>query len=152
MKLKLIAGLLVLNLGAFAQLPNRKLTPGAVRTTHPQDICSKSFRTGKFRKTTYAMKKRVCRAYGVKRCPWAGEIELDHLIPLELGGADEIQNLWPEFSKYANGGPGFHVKDLLENRLRSEVCAGRIPLSVAQQCIAKNWVKCSRLLMRTVPK
>ncbi len=48
-------------------------------------------------------------------------IEIDHIVPLELGGANEIANLFPEpGSRNAN----YHVKDELENRLHDLVCAG----------------------------
>lgn len=53
--------------------------------------------------------------------------ELDHLIPLELGGAPRsILNLWPEPF------PAASVKDALENKLKTEVCAGTVTLADAQ--------------------
>lgn len=60
--------------------------------------------------------------------------ELDHLIPLELGGSPaSVLNLWPEAA------PGYPIKDKTENRLKAEVCAGKLPLAAAQQAIASNW-------------
>ena len=63
-------------------------------------------------------------------------IEIDHLIPLELGGSNDIANLFPE--------PGFgmasyRVKDQLENRLHTMVCARQITLAAARYGIATNW-------------
>jgi hypothetical protein len=67
----------------------------------------------------------------------ASAYELDHLIPLELGGAPRSpMNLWPE---PWNGDDGAKTKDQIENELHSRVCAGLIPLKVAQQRIAANW-------------
>jgi hypothetical protein len=69
-------------------------------------------------------------AYGI---PAGTPSELDHLVPLELGGSNDISNLWPEAGRVPN------VKDAVENRLRAEVCAGRVPLAAAQLAIASNW-------------
>jgi len=69
-------------------------------------------------------------------------MELDHLLPLELGGADEIHNLWPELAHYPDGSPGFHVKDQLENELKRKVCEGEMELTKAQACIMADWIDC----------
>ena len=62
------------------------------------------------------------------------EEELDHLIPLELGGSPlDVKNLWPEPA------PAYHQKDVTENRLHKKVCSGEITLKKAQIGIAKNW-------------
>jgi hypothetical protein len=51
------------------------------------------------------------------RCVPAGNrhCEIDHLISRELGGADEVANLWPQ----SYGGQPWNavLKDKLENRL-----------------------------------
>jgi len=148
--MKLTTAILLLSVSALAQLPNHRLTPGAIRTTKASDICAPSFRTAKYRHTTASVKKHVCEAYGVKRCPREGEMEIDHLIPLELGGADVPENLWVEFAKYADGSPGFHVKDVLENELHRRVCRGEMSLPDAQRCLTRNWVQCSRAIDRNL--
>jgi hypothetical protein len=127
---------------AFAQLPNPKLTPGAVRTTNTKQVCSTT--TGQFRNTTLSMKKQVCAAYGLKDCPKESAIEIDHLISLEIGGADEVSNLWPQLATYPDGSPGFHVKDKLENDLHRLVCSGKMKLTDAQSCIRSNWIDCAK--------
>ena len=69
-------------------------------------------------------------AYGLS----AGTVtELDHLVPLELGGSNDATNLWPEAGSVPNS------KDSAENDLRADVCAGELPLAVAQTAIAANW-------------
>ena len=40
--------------------------------------------------------------------------EIDHLISSELGGADDVQNLWPE--AYGTSPWNAHLKDKLEKR------------------------------------
>lgn len=68
--------------------------------------------------------------------------ELDHLIPLSLGGAPlSIRNLWPQ---PAAGRLGYHRKDVLEVRLNRLVCAGSLTLRTAQLAIATNWVAAYR--------
>lgn len=123
-----------------ALLPDKKVTPGAIRTTDSHEICAKNFRTGPYRKTTASTKKHVYFAYGVEpnkgKCK--GGCEVDHLIPLELGGLDDIKNLWPQPSQPK---PGFHEKDVLENRLHKAVCEGRISLVDAQEALRGDWYK-----------
>ena len=77
--------------------------------------------------------------YGKYSIPYpepSGTYELDHLIPLELGGDNASANLWPE---PASPAPGFHQKDDLENTLHDLVCAGALGLAAAQHAIASNW-------------
>jgi len=67
----------------------------------------------------------------------ATTFELDHLIPLELGGSNSLANLWPQPA----GQPGFHEKDALENALHAAVCkTGKVTLVEAQHAIAIDWV------------
>lgn len=115
-------------------LPDMEKTPGVVRTSDAKEICNPKFRTKPYRLTTPAMKKHVCLAYGVKPCPKAKKMELDHLLPLELGGKDDERNLWVQFA------PEFHYKDHLENYLKVQVCTERMSLADAQREITTNWV------------
>ncbi len=67
--------------------------------------------------------------------------ELDHLVPLELGGADGLGNIWPECGP-ANAPlarRNFKIKDRVENYLAAQVRAGRMPLAEAQRGIAGDW-------------
>lgn len=64
--------------------------------------------------------------------------ELDHLIPLAVGGhPTDVKNLFPE---PGYGQFNFHVKDRFENYLHKAVCNGSISLSQAQKQIANNWI------------
>ena len=63
-------------------------------------------------------------------------IEIDHIVPLELGGSNDIANLFPE---PGSGRADYHDKDKLENRLHALVCAGSMRLTVAQRSIAADW-------------
>jgi hypothetical protein len=74
--------------------------------------------------------------------------ELDHAISRELGGADDISNLWYECYENVQASNehyywGAHTKDKLENRLHKEVCDKHtITLEEAQNCIYNNWIQC----------
>ena len=81
------------------------------------------------------VKDQVFAEYGVTSHP-TGAYEVDHLISLELGGSNNIKNLWPE--PYT-GPDNAHEKDKIENSLHAQVCGGKIKLQDAQDEIAKNW-------------
>jgi hypothetical protein len=74
---------------------------------------------------------------------YGSALEIDHIISLELGGSNDIANLYPE---RATPAPGFRVKDILENHLHDMVCAGSIGLRTAQQQIASNWMQLYKMV------
>jgi hypothetical protein len=76
-------------------------------------------------------------------------IEIDHIIPLELGGSNDIANLFPE---PGSGAANYHFKDELENRLHDLVCSGAVPLRTAQQEIARNWTLAYRRVFGASPR
>ena len=69
--------------------------------------------------------------------------ELDHLVPLELGGADGMGNIWPQCGPDAVtlNQRYFKQKDHVENYLADEVRAGRMALPEAQRGIARDWTQ-----------
>jgi len=75
-------------------------------------------------------------------------IEIDHIVPLELGGSNDIANLFPE---PGSGADSYHTKDQLENRARAAVCAGQIELQTARVAIASDWEALYRRLFGTAP-
>jgi hypothetical protein len=85
---------------------------------------------------TNALKRDLMAAYGVASEP--SLFELDHLIPLELGGAlSDAKNLWPEAHAPS---PGSYEKDGFENFLNARVCAGELSLAEAQDEMAHDWL------------
>ena len=117
-----------------SQLPDPRCTPGAY---DPQItaavLCSPGYTTRSYRppasQTSEAKRDIVEPAYGMTGV--AGE--LDHLVPLELGGANDLSNLWVEAGSIPNS------KDEVENRLHDMVCAGQVTLRAAQAAIATDW-------------
>ena len=128
--------LLLAGAAAASDLPTPSLTPGQVLTTDATTVCAKGYAKIQ-RHTPQSVKNERYRAYGIAhRKP--GEYEIDHLISLELGGADVAANLWPQ--SYVTKPWNAHLKDRLENWLHAEVCAGRLPLAAAQAEIARDWI------------
>lgn len=114
--------------------PDRSCSPGAYysKLTRPV-ICSATFRTSSIRNVPESEKLAVEAEYGMKPGHYGRTLEIDHIVSLELGGSNDIANLYPERA------PGYHAKDALENRLHSMVCTGAITLRSAQHRIASNW-------------
>ena len=122
-------------------LPDPACTPGAVMTTDLDVICKQA--TGLRRNVPSSVHREAFTEYGYSYPQAAGAFEVDHLIPLELGGANVIANLWAE---PAEPTPGFHEKDVVENYLHEQVCIGGISIAVAQEQIADNWLAVYDLL------
>lgn len=131
----LAAGLLTGTIGTRAERPNPRLTPGAALPVTAADVCAPGY-ARRVRDVPLSVKRQAFAEYGV--VPRPGErFEIDHLVPLELGGANSLANLWPQpFAGQWTAGD----KDRLENCLHRQVCAGREPLAQAQQDIASDWV------------
>jgi hypothetical protein len=111
-------------------------TPGDIFPSATKDqICEPGY-SRKVRAVTTSTKNKVYASYGITS-RLAGEYEVDHLVSLELGGSNDISNLWPEA---AEPKPGFHEKDVVENYLHDQVCNGAISLEEAQIQIATNWL------------
>lgn len=117
-------------------LPDPDSTPGATLQVTVDLICTKSY-AQKVRNVTEATKRKVYSLYGAKKKSGVC-CEVDHLISLELGGANEVTNLWPQPYKAK---PGAYEKDILENFLHRAVCGGAITLEEAQRKIATDWYK-----------
>lgn len=80
--------------GRPSDLPDPKLTPGVVRDDLTlEQICKTAWGKDE-RLVTDKMKKQVIAEYPGE-CP-SGKTEIDHLLSRELGGADDVRNLWKQ--------------------------------------------------------
>ena len=107
-------------------LPNPKLTPGQVAKSDKD-------RSG----VTLAMEKKVFARY---RLPWTrrSEFRIDHLVPLELGGADAVDNLWPHSIRAKPYGPD--RKKLLAQFFLEKIAQRQMTLEQAQEEIRRDWI------------
>jgi len=125
------------------KLPDPDITPGnALSSISLVTLCKPGYTT-RVRDVPQAVKNHVYRNYGISAnnqgfCKGPEGCEVDHLISLELGGSNDISNLWPQ--PYF-GATNAHNKDQLENKLHSLVCAKKVSLSEAQQAISDNWIE-----------
>jgi len=111
-------------------------SPGAIIPDATKDKICVSGYSSSVRNVPTSEKNQVYAEYGITSHT-TGEYEVDHIISLELGGSNEIANLYPEA---ALPKPGFHEKDKVENYLHSQVCSGAIALHDAQVKIANSWL------------
>jgi hypothetical protein len=120
-----------------ATLNDLAATPGATTGMTAAQLCAKDFRTGTVRNVTEATKRAACAAYGIAKADCVGtKVEIDHAISLELGGSNDLKNLWPE--PYLPK-PGAREKDQVEDALHRQACAGTITLQQAQKEIVTDW-------------
>lgn len=128
-------------------IPDLAKTPGLSRAGLAQQrICAIKWGADE-RHVTDGMKAQVFQLYGYTgysdpRCvadAHGKTCEIDHLISRELGGADDVKNLWPQ--AYGTSPWNAHLKDKLENRLHVEMCAKRIKLTQARNMIRNDWRK-----------
>lgn len=124
---------------AYYHLPDPILTPGVVATTDTRLVCQKGY-TERARVVPRSRLNKVYELYGVEKAKCRGGCKIDHLIPLAVGGSNDIENLWPheyraEWTVYE--------KTRLEVRLRKEVCTTKsITIQEAQACIRDDWTAC----------
>ena len=131
-------------------LPDLSCTPGGINSNVTQSnigstICSSGYTTSVRppESMTEPVKFILMDAYNDPNS--ASTTELDHLVPLELGGSSATQNLWAQPdqgqpSEFDPGDPyGINAKDGVEDALHDAVCAGKVTLASAQQAIVANW-------------
>jgi hypothetical protein len=126
-------------------LPDRRCSPGAYSSRLTKTvICSSRFHRGKLRRLSRSEEHAVEREYDLPAGSYRDALEIDHIVPLRLGGSNNVANLFPQEYAFANHSPGYVIKNRLDARLHTLVCAGRIGLRTAQRRIAANWEKLYR--------
>ena len=90
-------------------LPDAKLTSGDTFDVTAQDVCVPGY-AKKVRAVPAWLKRQAYAEYGITQYK-TGDYEVDHLIPLSLGGSNSIRNLWPQSTKTSPWNS--YVKDAL---------------------------------------
>ena len=130
-------------------LPDRQCSPGAYYAHLTRAaICSSGFHTGSIRDVPQSEKFAVEREYGLAAGYYGHSLEIDHIVPLELGGSNSIANLFPE---RGSGKDDYHFKDAAENRAKAWVCEGRLSLAAARRGFAADWETLYRRLFGRAP-
>jgi len=118
--------------------------PGAINEDITQDniqqtICVSGWTATVRPSTVYTngVKKKLLREQGLPVAD-AARYELDHFIPLSLGGHPrKVENLWLQPWE---GRWGAKTKDRLERKLQALVCSGAMMLSQAREAIRTDWI------------
>ena len=138
--LKPLASLAPCLAGACAQaVPNALLNPDVTPATLGQTICRAGYTRTVRPSTSFTngIKKRLLREQSMDFEAGKGGYELDHIIPLALGGHPRnVHNLtlqpW-------EGPYGAKRKNRLEVKLQCLVCSGEVALYEAQDAIWLDW-------------
>jgi hypothetical protein len=129
----MVALLLLTNQEGHAYLPNPKLTPGDVVEISRDELC---YDVRSLPDVSIAIKRQVFDRYGMSSQSMGYNV--DHLIPIALGGSNSIKNLWPQ---PLAGEWNYQMKNRLEAKLRKLVCAGTLSLEQAQKEISSDWTE-----------
>ena len=118
------------------------LNPDVDEDTIDRTICISGYTKSVRPATSYTngVKKKLMREAGISAA-LIGDYELDHIVPLALGGhprkpSNLMLQPW-------EGEHGAKAKDALEVRLQTLVCHGKLDLTDAQACIAQDWEACA---------
>ena len=130
---------------AVRLVPDHQLTPGVARILSNSEVCNVSY-SDDTRLVPSSIQRRVLQEYGMDAARTPG-YELDYLISPQLGGTDDIRNLWPEPESAT--GWNIRTKDALEGRLHQLVCDGKINLATAQQDLATDWISAYKRYFHT---
>src|SRR5437588_8831726 len=76
-------------------LQDSRCTPGlALKGVTAKQVCKPGY-AGSVRNVPDSEKREVYTRYGIPGDHHGSSYEVDHLISLELGGSNDIRNLWP---------------------------------------------------------
>lgn len=119
--------------GGFAMpLPDK--TPGATRPVTAAALCH-AHTTVAHATLSPEIKAVIFERYGIVQ--GRQSYVIDWLVPEELGGSNDLANLWPQLTV----GPLNHGdKVKLETRLFDLVCTGQVRLATAQDALKTSWV------------
>lgn len=104
--------------------PDPVLTPGVTNPQCTTEMICPHVRNP--RHVPQRIKNMVLKNYNMVEFCHQHKCEIDHLIPLELCGSNDIRNLW------AQPPPDWQHKDIFEDMYHRAVCGGQMTLQQAQ--------------------
>lgn len=131
-------------------IPDPACTPGAINPTLTAEVLRDPQFTTKCVRNDTTREKEKAQTYAWYKIKHPAHntgatqtCELDHLISLELGGADTLDNIWPQCgpAKVALAKRYLKEKDAVENYLAKQVKDGQMKLEDAQRGIATDWTQ-----------
>jgi hypothetical protein len=124
---------------AFEVRPDPNLTGGSVRIDG-HDVSTACGHAKEHRgPINHTRRDEILRRYGLPLGTHP-DYQIDHLIPLCLGGGDDPSNLWPQPRRSIELKWNAEAKDRLERLICDIVCAGQLDIATAQEAFAKDWI------------
>ncbi len=134
--------------GNFPTSPDRNLTPGEI-CSHPDAYRYPERIAYCERNVDSETKRQIIVNYDQQlgyriRSMNRGQFKIDHYIPLCMGGANSVQNLWPQHKTV------YEITDSLEALLCQKMADGRLKQADAIDMIkqAKNDLEMAREVIR----
>ena len=131
-----VAGVLAVPAMAAEIRPDPNKTGGSVEYHTPVQVCGHS---SEHRHFSNALRDEVLQRYGLPPGPHP-DYEIDHLVPVCLGGGNDVSNLWPQPRRSIEPKWNAEAKDRLETVLCDLVCDGLLDIGDAQEAIIKDWI------------
>ena len=112
--------------------PDQACTPGDYDKLTTAQVCTSKDRPA----LPAAERRRILVNYGFNPATWTGKSgELDHRVPVFLGGRTDARNIWPEPE------PVFNTKDRLEVYVQRRICSSHtMRAGYARHIFMGNWV------------
>jgi hypothetical protein len=129
---------------AMAQRPSGYKTPGATAKVKMEELCGPDFAKS-LKPVSNWQRTEALERYGLRPDGFSGE--LDHLVPVSLGGSNDPDNLWPF---RASGAFTLDAKQALASKLQGLVCARKLSLKDAQDAFRKDWTLAYQVHMKAV--
>ena len=109
-----------------------------------EQLCTSDFATS-LKAVSNWQRAEALERYGLRPDGFSGE--LDHLVPVSLGGSNDPDNLWPF---HASGSFTLEAKQALAIKVHDMVCAGKLSLKDAQDAFRKDWTLAYQVHMKAL--
>lgn len=127
--------------GACDVRPDKNLTGGAASIRTKERIAACGHAGENRGHMTRERQDEVLKRYGLPTGAHP-DYEIDHLIPLCLGGSDDPSNLWPQPRRRIEATWNAEAKERLERKICDLVCAGQIDdIAAAQEAFLSDWIE-----------